>query len=57
MLVTIPKIIGTLKYKKFRTVSFVWKITKILLRVIIHGITNKLRDDLAAEEYSFVAEK
>ena len=33
------------------------QITKILLRVVIHRITNKLRDEIAVEQYGFVAGK
>ena len=55
--VTIPKINGTLECKKFRTISIMSQITKIVLRVIIHRITNKLRDEIAVEQYGFLAGK
>ena len=55
--VAIPKIIGKLECKKFKTIRFMSQITKLLLRNIIQRITNKLRGEDGVEQYGFVTSK
>lgn len=55
--VVIPKIAGTLQCNKHRTISIMSHITKIILRVILTRIRNKLRPEISDEQYGFVAGK
>lgn len=52
--ITIPKIQGTLESKKHRTSKITNHLTlKIILRVIANRIRDKLRPEIAEEQYGF----
>src|SRR5215469_15222936 len=51
--IAIPKVQGTLECEKHRTISILSKVTKILLRVVLSRIRNKIRLQIS-EEYEFV---
>ena len=51
--IAIPKVQGTLECEKHRTISIMSLITKILLRVILTRIRNKIRSQISKEQYGF----
>ena len=55
--IAIPKVQGTLKCEKHLTISIMSQITKILLRVILTRIRNKIRPQISEEQYGFVKGK
>src|SRR5215469_5720288 len=55
--IAIPKVQGTLECEIHRTLSIMSQVTKILLRVILAGIRNKIRAQISEEQYMFVKEK
>src|SRR5215469_14947789 len=55
--IAIPKAQGTLECEKHRTISIMSKVTKILLRVVLTRIRNKIRPQIFKEQYGFVKGK
>src|SRR5215469_5102748 len=55
--IAIPKVQGTFECKKHRTISIMSQVTKILLRVVLTRIRNKIRPQISEEQYGFVKEK
>lgn len=55
--ITIPKVPGTSECSKFRTISIMNQICKIVLRVVLARIRGKIRGEVAEEQYGFVAGK
>ncbi|XP_076036015.1 uncharacterized protein LOC143021975 [Oratosquilla oratoria] len=55
--IALPKIHGTLECSKHRIISIMNHLTKITLRVITNRIRNKIRPEIANEQYGFVPDK
>src|SRR5215469_8636549 len=55
--IAIPKVQGTLECEKHRTISIMSQATKILLRVVLPRIRNKIRPQISEEYYGFVKGK
>src|SRR5215469_13535983 len=55
--IAIPKVQGTLEREKHCTISIMSQVTKILLRVILTRIRNKIRPQISEEQYGFVKGK
>ena len=55
--IAIPKVQGTLECEKHRTISIMSQVTKILLRVVLTRIRNKIRPQISEEQYGFVKER
>ena len=55
--IAIPKIPGTLECNKHRTLSIMSQITKIILKVILCRIRNKIQFEVAEEQCGFVRGK
>src|SRR5215469_13529473 len=53
-LIAIPKVQGTLESEKHRTISIMSQVTKILLRVVLIRIINKIRPQISEEQYEFI---
>src|SRR5215469_411026 len=54
--ISVPKVQGTLECEKHRTTS-VSQVTKILLKVVLARIRNKIRPQISEEQYGFVKGK
>ena len=57
MFISIPKVQETLECQKHRTTSIKSQVTKILLRVVLTRIRNKIRPQISEEQYGFVKGK
>ena len=55
--ITIPKKPGAVECNLFRTISLMSQITKIILKVILNRIKQKLKPEIAEEQYGFVKGK
>src|SRR5215469_15322304 len=55
--IAISKVQGTLECEKHRTISIMSQITKILLRVVLARIRNKIWSQISKEQYGFVKGK
>lgn len=55
--IPLPKINGTLECSKHRTISIMNQITKIILRIIMNRIKNKVREQVSWEQYGFLEGK
>ena len=55
--VALPKVEGTLDCSKHRTISIMSQIIKILLRVILKRIRNKISPEISDQQFGFVAGK
>src|SRR5215469_13381289 len=55
--IAIPKVQGTLEFEKHRTISIMSQVTKILLRVVLIRIRNKIRPQISEEQYGFAKGK
>ena len=55
--VALPKVEGTLECSKHRTISIMSQVTKILLRVILKRIRNKISPEISEQQFGFVAGK
>ena len=55
--ITIPKKPGAMECNKHRTISIMSQLGKIVLRVILHRIRNKIRPKIPEEQYGFVKGK
>ena len=55
--IAIPKVQGTLECNKHRTISIMSQITKIILRVVLERIRNKIRPQISEEQFGFVRGK
>ena len=55
--IAIPKVQGTLECEKHRTINIMSQVTKILLRVVLTRIRNKIRPQISEEQYGFVKGK
>src|SRR5215469_2475518 len=55
--IAIPKVQGTLECEKQCTISIMSQVTKILLRVVLTRIRNKIMPQISEEQYGFVRGK
>ena len=55
--ITIPKIPGTLECNKHRTISIMSQITKIILRIVLNRIRNKILPEIGNEQCGFIRGK
>src|SRR5215469_3776404 len=55
--IAIPKVQRTLECEKHSTISIMSQVTKILLRVVLSRIRNKIRPQISKEQYGFVKGK
>src|SRR5215469_11545445 len=55
--IAISKVQGTLECEKHRTISIMSQVTKILLRVVLARIRNKIRPQISKKQYGFVKGK
>ena len=51
--VTIPKKPGAMECSKHRTISVMTQLGKIVLRIVLNRIRNKIRPEIAEEQYGF----
>ena len=54
VMITIPKVAGTRKCEKHRTISIINHMAKIILRVIIERMRSKIRPEISEEQFGFV---
>jgi len=54
VMITIPKVAGTLKCEQHRTISIINHKAKIILRVIIERMRSKIRPEISEEQLGFV---
>ena len=57
ILIAIPKKPGTTKCKLHRTISLMSHVTKILLKILMLRIRNKIKTEIAEEQYGFMTDK
>ena len=55
--ITLPKVNGTIKCEKHRTMSFMSHMTKLILRIVINRIRGRTLDDIAPVQYGFMPDK
>ncbi len=55
--ITIPKVAGTAKCEKHRTISLMSHVTKLVLQVIMNRIRSKTIQEVATEQYGFMPDK
>ncbi len=54
--ITLPKIPGTLECNKHRTISIMSQVTKIILRVVLDRMRNKILPEIGNEQCGFIKE-
>ena len=52
--ITLPKISGTTKCEKHRTISIMSHITKLILRVVMNRVRAKMLQEISPEQYGFM---
>ena len=55
--ITIPKKPGAVDCNKFRTISIISQLGKIILRIVLNRIRNKIKPEISEEQYGFVKGK
>jgi len=55
--ITLPKVSGTAKCEKHRTISLMSHITKLVLRVVMNRVRGRTLHDIAPEQYGFMPDK
>ena len=55
--ITIPKKPGAMECNKYRTISIMSQLGKVVLRVILNRVRNKIRPEIPEEQYGFVRGK
>ena len=55
--ITLPKVNGTIKCEKHRTVSLRRHVTKLVLRIVINSIRGITLDEIAPAQYGFMSDK
>ena len=55
--ITLPKISGTTKCEKHRTISLMSHITKLILRVVMNRVRGRMLQEKAPEQYVFMPDK
>ena len=51
---TLPKVIGTVKYDKHRTISLMSHVTKLMLHVIMNTVRVGTLQEVSQEQYGFM---
>ena len=57
ILITLPKVNGTIKCEKHRTISLMSHVTKLVLRIVINRIRGRTLDEIAPVQYGFLPDK
>ena len=55
--ITLPKVIGTIKCEKHRTISLMSHVTKLVLLSVINRIRGRTLDEIAPVQYGFMPDK
>ena len=55
--ITLPKVNGTIKCEKHRTISLMSYVTKLVLRIVINRIRGRTLDEIAPLQYGFMPDK
>ena len=55
--ITLPKVNGTIKCEKHRTISLMSDVTKLVLRIVINIIRGRTLDEIAPVQYGFMPDK
>ena len=55
--ITLPKVNGTIKCEKHRTISLMSHVTKLVLRIVINKIRGRTLDEIAPVQYGFMPDK
>ena len=55
--IALPKMNGTIKCEKHRTISLLSHVTKLMLRIVINGIRGRTLHKIAPEQYGFMPDK
>ncbi len=55
--ITLPKVNGTTKCEKHRTISLMSHVTKLILRIVINRIRGRTLSEIAPEQYGFMPDK
>ena len=55
--ITLPKVNGTIKCEKHRTISLMSHVTKLVLRIVINRIRGRTLDEIAPVQYGFMPDK
>ena len=57
ILIAIPKKSGTTECKLHRTISLMSHVTKVLLKILMMRMRNKIKSEIAEEQYKFMTDK
>ena len=55
--ITLPKISGTTKCEKHRTISLMSHITKLILHVVMNRVRGRTLQEIAPDQYGFMPDK
>ena len=55
--ITLPKVNGTIKCEKHRTISLMSHLTKLVLQIVINRIRGRTLDEIAPVQYGFMPDK
>ena len=55
--ITLPKVNGTIKCEKHRTISLMSHVTKLVLRIVINRIRGRTLDEIAPVQHGFMPDK
>ena len=55
--IALPKMNGTIKCEKHRTISLMSHVTKLVLRIVINRIRGRTLHEIAPEQYGFMPDK
>ena len=55
--ITLPKVNGTIKCEKHRTISLMSHVTKLVLRIVINRIRGRTLNEIAPVQYGFMPDK
>ena len=55
--ITLPKVNGTIKCEKHRTISLMSHVTKLVLQIVINRIRGRTLDEIAPVQYGFMPDK
>ena len=53
----LPKISGTTKCEKYRTISLMSHITKLIIRVVMNRVRGRTLQEISPEQYGFMPDK
>ena len=57
ILITLPKVSGTTKCEKHRTISLMSHITNLIVRVVMYRVRGRTLQEIAPEQYGFMPDK